>query len=105
MPFYNPLSVAVLYGKRFSEVDHYAMSEFRGYINVAPLKWLEASFNVGHTTYGTCVGWLVNFHPRGLNFFVGSDCMVGKVNPQYIPINNFNSHITVGINKSFGSRK
>ncbi len=105
MPFYNPLSVAVLYGQRFSEVNYNKMSEFRGYVNIAPLKWFDASFNVGHTTYGTSLGWLVNFHPRGVNFFVGSDCMVSKVNPQFIPVNNFNSHMTFGINITFGARK
>ena len=105
MPFYNPLSVSLLYGKRFSELSYNKMSEFRGYVNIAPLKWFEASFNVGYTTYGTSLGWLVNFHPKGINFFVGSDCMVGKVNPQFIPVNNLNSHITFGMNITFGACK
>lgn len=105
MPFYTPLSVAVLYGKRFSEADIAELSEFRGYVNIAPLKWLEASVNVGHTTFGTSLGWMVNVHPAGANFFIGSDYMITKVTPQFIPVNNFNSHITLGVNVTFGERK
>ncbi len=105
MPFYKPMSVAVLYGKRFPEADIAGWSEFRGYVNVSPLEWFEASVNVGHTTYGTGLGWMLNFHPAGFSFFVGSDYMITKVTPQFIPVNNFNSHITLGVNVTFGERK
>ena len=105
MPFYTPLSVALLYGKRFSEADVAEWSEFRGYVNISPLKWFEASINVGHTTYGTSLGWLINFHPKGSTFFIGSDYMITKVTPQYIPVDNLNSHITLGVNLALGKRK
>lgn len=105
MPFYTPLSVALLYGKRFSEADVAEWSEFRGYVNISPLKWFEASINVGHTTYGTSLGWLINFHPKGSTFFIGSDYMITKVTPQYIPVDNLNSHITLGVNIALGKRK
>lgn len=105
MPFYKPLSVAVLYGKRFSEANVAEWSEFRGYVNISPLKWFEASVNVGRTTYGTSLGWLINFHPKRSTFFIGSDYMITKVTPQYIPVDNLNSHITLGINIPFGKRK
>lgn len=105
MPFYNRLSVAVLYGKCFSESQLAKWSELRGYVNISPLNWLEASVNVGHTTYGTSLGWLFNFHPAGLTFFIGSDYMITKVTPQYIPVDNLNSHITLGLNLALGKRK
>lgn len=105
MPFYKPLSVAVLYGKCFSKSQLTRWSELRGYVNISPLKWLEASVNVGHTTYGTSLGWLFNFHPAGFTFFVGSDYMITKVTPQYIPVDNLNSHITLGLNLALGKRR
>ena len=103
MPFYKPLSIAMLYGKRFS--TYAGWDEVRGYVNIAPLKWFEASANVGYSTFGTSWGWMLNFHPAGINLFVGSDYMISKVTPQYIPVNNLNSHITLGISLALGKRK
>ena len=103
MPFYQPLSVAMLYAKKFSRYSGW--DEVRGYINIAPLKWFEASANVGYTTYGTSWGWMLNLHPAGFSFFIGSDYMVTRVSPQFIPINNLNYHFTMGINFPIGARK
>ena len=103
MPFYRPLSVAMLYGKRFG--DFGGWDEVRGYVNVSPLKWLEASANVGVSTYGTSWGWMFNFHPKIFSFFVGSDYMITKVTPQFIPVNNLNGHVTFGFNMPLGKRK
>ena len=105
MPFYRPLSVGVLYGQRFAKLEYNKWYEVRGFANIAPLKWVEASVNYGITTYGTSLGWMFNFHPAGIAFFVGSDYMITKVTPQYIPVNNLNSHITLGVNLALGKRK
>ena len=103
MPFYKPLSVAMLYGKRFATYGGW--DDVRGYVNIAPLKWFEASANIGYTTFGTSWGWMLNFHPAGLTLFVGSDYMISKVTPQFIPVHNLNSHFTLGINLALGKRK
>ena len=103
MPFYKPLSVAMLYGKRFATYGGW--DDVRGYVNIAPLKWFEISANVGYSTFGTTWGWMANFHPAGLTLFVGSDYMISKVTPQYIPVDNLNSHLTLGINLALGKRK
>ena len=103
MPFYRPLSAAVLYGKRFGKFGGW--DDVKGYINIAPVKWLEASVNAGYSTFGTSWGWMFNFHPAGLNLFVGSDYMITKVSPQFIPVNNLNAHLTIGMNLTLGKRK
>lgn len=105
MPFYNPLSVAILYGKQFSPYAYSGWDEFRGYINVAPLKWLELSVNGGFTTYTTSWGWMFNVHPAGFSFFIGSDYMITKVTPQFLPVHNLNHHFTLGMNFPIGKRK
>lgn len=105
MPFYQPLSVAMLYGKKFSPYTYSGWNEVRGYVNVAPLKWFEATANIGHTTYGTSWGWMINFHPAVTSFFIGSDYMISKVTPQYLPVNSFNYHLTLGFNMPLGKRK
>ena len=105
MPFYKPLSVGVLYTQCMSPFAARKWGEGRGYLNVSPLKWIDLSVNYAYGTYGHSFGWMVNFHPAGINFFVGSDCMITKVSPQYIPLNNMNSHVTFGLSLAFGERK
>jgi hypothetical protein len=70
--------------------------------NVRPLKWLDASVNYSYSTFGSNLGWMLNFHPKGFTFFVGSDRMITNVTPQYIPTNNFNTNICFGFNITFG---
>ena len=105
MPFYRPLSVGVLYSQCFSSYEARKWNETRGYLNLSPLKWFELSVNCGYGTYGTSFGWMLNFHPACINLFVGSDYMITKVSPQYIPIDNMNAHITFGLNLALGRRK
>ncbi len=105
MPFYRPLSVGVLYSQCFSSFEARKWNETRGYLNISPLKWFEVSVNYGYGTYGQSLGWMINFHPAAVNLFIGSDYMITKVSPQYIPIDNMNAHITLGLNLALGKRK
>lgn len=105
MPFYKPLSVGVLYGHCFSPFESNKWYEVRGFLNIAPLKWLEASVNYGYGTYGANLGWMLNIHPAGINFFIGSDFMITKVTPQFLPVDNLNAHVTFGLNIAFGKRR
>ena len=105
MPFDRPLSVGVLSGQCFSPFDCSKWYEARGYVNLSPVKWFELSVNYGYGTYGTTLGWVLNFHPAGINLFVGSDYMITRVTPQYIPIDNMNAHVTLGLNLALGKRK
>lgn len=105
MPFYKPMSVGLLYGHCFSSFEGNDWNDIRAFVNVAPLKWFEASLNVGASTYGANLGWMLNFHPAGFSFFIGSDHMITKVTPQFIPLNDLNSHVTLGFNFPIGKRK
>ncbi len=105
MPFYKPLSVGVLYGHCFSPFESNKWYEVRGFLNIAPLKWLEASVNYGYGTYGANLGWMLNIHPAGINFFIGSDFMITKVTPQFLPVDNLNAHVVFGFNIAFGKRR
>lgn len=103
MPFYKRLSVGVLYTNRFSDVN--GLYDFRGFLNVSPLSWLEASVNYGVSTYGTGFGWMLNIHPAAFSLFVGSDFMITDVTPQFVPVDNLNANFTFGISIPFGRRK
>ena len=105
MPFYKPLSVAALYSQRFSMYECNKWYQVRGYVNVAPTGWFAASVNYGYSTHGQCLGWMLNFHPVGINFFIGSDYMMTKVTPQFVPLNDMNSHFTMGLSFAVGKKK
>lgn len=102
MPFYNKLSVGLLSTTRIQ--GNYTWNEERLSATVSPMKWFEASVNVGFGTRGTSFGWVANIHPRGFSLFVGMDHTVTKLSKQGIPLGN-NSGVTIGINFPFGKSK
>ena len=96
------LSVGLLSTTRIQ--GNYTWNEERLSATVSPLKWLEASVNVGFGTRGTSFGWVANIHPRGFNLFVGMDHTITSLSKQGIPLGN-NSGVTIGINIPFGKSK
>lgn len=99
MPFCQKVSTALLLRKRFGAVAGF--TDARVYVNAAPWEWLDMSVNVGASTFGAEMGWMVDIHPRVLSFFIGSDCMVFRVTPQYIPVNHCNVNLCMGLNIPF----
>lgn len=99
LPMYDKLSFGLLSTSKFN--GPYSWSEGRLSANVSPLSWLEGGVNVAVSTFGTSAGWILNFHPKGFSFFVGMDCLMGKVNPQYIPVDNANANFSCGFNVTF----
>lgn len=100
MPFCNKLTAGLLLTKKINGI--YSWSEGRLSANMKPSKWFDCSVNVGQSTFGTTMGWMVNFHPRGFNFFIGSDYQFFKVTPQYVPVGNANANVSLGLNITFG---
>ena len=102
MPFYDKLSAGLLYTHRFDGL--YKWSEGRLSANVSPLTWLNGGINLAVTSYCTTMGWVLNIHPTGFNFFVGMDHMVGKTGASSIPLDS-NVSFNLGMNIAFGSKK
>lgn len=100
MPFYNRLTGGFLFTQRFN--GPFSWTEGRLSANVKPVKWFDCTLNLGQSTYGTSMGWIINFHPRGFNFFIGSDHQFFKITPQFIPVGNANMNINMGFNVTFG---
>ena len=70
--------------------------------NAEPLSWMSFSVSYGLSTLASSFGWAINFHPKYLNFFIGTDHLFLNVNPQFIPIrNNLNGHISFGIHYTY----
>lgn len=100
MPFYNRLTAGFLFTQRFN--GPFSWTEGRLSANVKPSRWFDCSVSVAQSTFGSSFGWLINFHPRGFNFFIGSDHQFFKVTPQYVPVGNANMNINLGFNITFG---
>ena len=102
LPFYQRLSVGALGTYRLD--GPYSWWEARGSVNWALFRWLSFSASYAQSTYGESYGGAVNFHPNGLNIFVGLDSYKPLLNlsKQYIPIDSFNTTLAVGVNLAFG---
>jgi len=65
--------------------------------NWMPADWLDGNVNVAVGSYTASVGWLINIHPKAVNFFVGMDHIVGKLSKEYIPLSS-NANLALGFN-------
>lgn len=99
LPYYENLKFGFLSSTRIQ--GKYSWSEGRFSANVAPVKWFDASVNYAVSSFGSSFGWLINFHPKGFNLFVGSDHQFFKITPQFVPVNRANANLAMGINFNF----
>ena len=102
LPVYDKLTFGFLYTHRYNDI--YGWSEGRLSANYSPLKWLNGGINLGFSSFSTEMGWVLNIHPGGFNFFVGMDYMMGKTGKKMIPLDS-NVCLNMGFNITFGSKK
>jgi hypothetical protein len=102
MPFYDRLSVSLLGTHRFD--GNYSWSEARLGANCKPLSWIDGGINLAFTSFCTTMGWVINFHPVGMNFFVGMDHMIGKTGASMVPLDS-NVSFNLGFNVAWGGKK
>ena len=76
MPFYRKLSVGLLSSSRLQGDNSW--TEARLSANWSPLKWLNGGMNVAINYFTASSGWVLNIHPKGYNFFVGMDHILGR---------------------------
>ena len=102
VPFWQRLSVGALGTARLDGI--YSWYEARASVNLALFRWLSFTGNYAYSTYGESYGGAVNFHPAGLNIFIGLDSFKPLMNlsKQYIPVDSFNTTLAVGVNFSIG---
>jgi hypothetical protein len=103
LPAYRNLSFGLL---STTHINHpYTWTELRASANVTPVNWFDAAVSAGVSTYGPTLGFVMNFHPKGFNLFVGSDMFVCNMTPQYLPKDNTNANFCMGINFPIGAKK
>lgn len=95
LPMYRKLSFGLLSSTRFQGA--YSWTEARLSANWEPLRWLDGGMSLGVGSFGASAGWLVNIHPKGYNFFIGMDHILGKQSKEWIPLSS-KASINLGMN-------
>jgi hypothetical protein len=95
LPMYRKLSFGLLSNTRLQ--GEYSWTEARLSANWTPLAWLDGGLSMGVGSFGASAGWLVNIHPKGFNFFVGADHILGKQSKEGIPLSS-KASINLGMN-------
>lgn len=102
LPVYDRLTFGSLLTHRFD--GKYSWTEERISANIRPLNWVDGGINVAFTSFCTTMGWVLNFHPRGMNIFMGMDHMIGKTTTSMIPLDS-NFSFNFGLNVAWGGKK
>ncbi|MCD8183902.1 MAG: DUF5723 family protein [Bacteroides sp.] len=103
LPAYDRLNFGFLSTTRIQGVNTW--TEARISANVAPISLFEASLNYALSNFGSTAGLMLNFHPRGFNFFLAADAPMCKYEPAYLaPISRAQVNVNLGINFTFGPK-
>ena len=88
-----------LYDTPLSRMSHDLMAS----LTFRVFRWLSLAgtcelVNGGYNRFGMAL----NISPRGFNFFVATDLLVNRLNPQFIPIDRTRMNVMTGMSFSFG---
>lgn len=94
LPVYRKITFGALSSTRINGA--YTWTEGRVSANWEPLKWLNGGVNFAVNSFTASMGWVLNIHPKGYNFFIGMDHLLGKMSKEYIPLSS-NASISLGM--------
>ena len=94
LPSYDKLSFGFLSSTRIN--GDFTWSEGRLSANWKPLKWLDGGINFAVSSFTTSMGYVLNIHPKGYNFFIGMDHILGKTSKEFIPLSS-NANLALGM--------
>lgn len=94
LPAYRKITFGALSSTRINGA--YTWTEGRVSANWEPLKWLNGGVNFAVNSFTASMGWVLNIHPKGYNFFIGMDHLLGKMSKEYIPLSS-NASISLGM--------
>ncbi len=102
----NLLNAGALFTHRSNEFAK--RTEFSLSATVRPTDWFTASLswcignfrNIGDNFFNS-FGFALNFHPKWINFFIGTDFLMFRFAPQGIPLNQRSMNVSVGFSVPF----
>lgn len=103
LPMYRKIKFGALHTTVFN--DPVTWSEIRLSAAFMPSRFFDMTVNYAYSAFGSTIGWMLNLHPNGFNIFMGSEIGLGKMSPQFIPLNNTNMVFTFGMNITWGRKK
>ena len=99
LPVYKKLRFGALYTGRINGL--YSWHQGMISANYRPWKWLELNANTAFSSTGTTFGGAVNMHLGIAKLYIGADRIFGDVSKEFIPIDNMNGQVNVGITVPF----
>ncbi len=94
LPCYDKLSFGLLSSTRIN--GSFSWTEGRLSANWKPLKWLDGGINFAVNSFTASFGYVLNIHPKGYNFFIGMDHLLGKTSKEFVPLSS-NANIALGM--------
>jgi hypothetical protein len=95
LPVYRQLTFGLLSSSRFR--GPYSWTDARLSANWEATKWLDGGVNFSVNSFTASMGWLLNIHPKGFNFFIGMDHILGKTTKEFVPLTS-NASFAMGMN-------
>jgi hypothetical protein len=95
LPVYRKMTFGFLSSTRIN--GSFSWTEGRLSANWKPLKWLDGGINFAVGSLATSMGWVLNVHPKGFNFFIGMDHILGKTSAEFIPLSS-RASANIGMN-------
>lgn len=99
----HKIGIGLLYSARLWQYE--TLHNITGSVNFHPVRWftLTGSYSVIDNR-GHAVGLGLNLCPGWINFFVGTDVLLTKHTPQFVPVRQSNMNLTLGIGVPIGKR-
>lgn len=94
LPVYRKITFGALSSTRIN--GSYSWTEGRLSANWTPLNWLDGGVSFAVNSFTTSMGWILNIHPKGYNFYIGMDHILGKTSKEFIPLTS-NASLSVGM--------
>lgn len=98
LPVYRQIKFGALSSTRIRGA--YTWTEGRLSANYTPLKWIDGGLSFSVNSFTTSMGWVINIHPKGYNFFIGMDHLLGKMSKEAIPLSS-NANVALGMSVSW----
>ena len=95
LPVYRKITFGLLSSTRIKGA--YTWTEGRLSANWKPLNWLDGGVNFAVNSFTASMGWVLNIHPKGYNFFIGMDHLLGQTSKEFIPLS---SHASLNLGMS-----
>lgn len=99
----HKIGIGLLYTARVWKYK--TMHNITGSVNFHPIRWftLTGSYSVIDNR-GGAVGLGLNLCPNWINFFIGTDVLITKHTPQFVPVRQSIMNVTLGIGVPIGKR-